>query len=378
MTKYNYAVANEAIAQGIITEIWVPENESCPDNDITKSILGSPFLLRTNIIGKLKYDIIIRSIELRKIFINKGLDRDTVVLIPSIYSNLLLYLTSYFLGTLRLEIKPYVIIVLRFGFRDCGIFLKLGKRLKPLLPLTFHMMRYLNKKKNVYFCSDSNLITEELISEGICNATTIPIPHLPPYFKGNINNRLTIGFFGGARFDKGFDLLPEIIEKTIRKYPNVYFYIQAYRDQGKQMISEIEKLHYISKCHPDKIEIVDNYLSDLEYAQAMRKCSIILIPYRTGYGYYNKNTSGILTEVIACGAWAIVPSGTWMAAQSNNYSKIVTFDGQNHQSILKSIYMCMDHCNKFNTEMIDDQIKRWYSYHSPYKYINSIIKLIEP
>jgi glycosyltransferase involved in cell wall biosynthesis len=273
------------------------------------------------------------------------------------------------LGLLGRPVKSKIVIVLRRGLKDhLRSFDPVKARLKTLLTNPF--LKYLHDKKRVLLFADSELITEELVAAGFADAKTLPIPHLPPRQQNqHRQGGIVIGYFGGARYDKGFDILPRLMECVLNKYQNGSLILQSFLfDRSGPVQVAAAKLCALRDAFPDRITLLPKYLSDAEYADYMRKCSIILIPYRREF--YGKGTSGVLAEAIACGGWAVVPADTWMASQREKYSRIVTFDSFDTQSLVDAVDFCIKNQINVDTEKVNAEIDKWYSFHSPQNYVN--------
>jgi glycosyltransferase involved in cell wall biosynthesis len=361
---YDFSLAAEAIRQGVSAEIWCGDRgDNCPPDFVKQCLTSKPPPRRT--LRSKALSALARTVELRKIFAQSTLDGDTVILIPSIDSHLLLDLS---LGLLGRPVKSKIVIVLRRGLKDhlCSLD-PVKARLKTLLTSPF--LKYLHDKKRVLLFTDSELITEELISLGFGDSRTLPIPHLPPRQQpARRSGEVVIGCFGGARFDKGFDLLPEIVDSVLKRHANVSFIVQSFLfDKSPVIESARQKLIDLSRSSPEKLSLLDNYLSDRQYAESMAKCSIVLIPYRKEF--YGKGTSGVLAEAIACGAWSVVPADTWMAAQKPKYSRIVSFDSLDAKAIMGAIDFCVHSQGNFDIQKTSVEIDEWYKFHSPENYI---------
>lgn len=378
--SYDFAVAYEALRQGIPVEIWCPKRNEGVQPDFVKECLHSRVTMKK---WKDWDKIIIATLgiawELRGLFKINVFKKDTLVLIPAIDH---FFLFAFLLGTFRIKTKPKIVIILRSGLKSnyqkeykCKSFVSVLRSL--IHNIVFHpfLIKYLHKTKNVVFCSDSKLITEELRGCGLSEAVTLPIPHLPlKQEKKTINSDMIVGYFGGARFSKGFDLLPDIIKISLETHKNISFIIHAYIfEDSKQMHNAQREICEFKKLYPDKIEIIDKYLSTDEYGEMMKRCSIILIPCRKDF--YGIGTSGIVAEAIACGAWAVVPSDTWMAAQKTKYDKIVVFENSQVETIIKALAFCIENEKNVDIEKINQQISNWYAFHSSANYFNILQSL---
>lgn len=337
--QYDYSIAKEAQKRGIPVEVWCPINSQASQESFVKPCLMRPFWLRKNPAAKLLSAI--RSIfEWRKLLTDKAFDKDTIVLIENVRPIILLLLLLALVG---LKLKPKVVVVLR-------------RTLNKLLV-------YLLKRKQILLFSDSELISEQI------NAETLPIPHMPPRNENLAdNNKIVIGYFGEARFDKGFNLLADLVRLVLAETNKMSFIVQVNIHKPDKLIERAyHQLKELKQANPGQLEIVDRYLSDDEYVSLMRKCSIILIPYRKKY--YGLGTSGILAEAIANGSWAVVPKGTWMAEQKHKYDRIIEFAEPTPEALLQAISYCSSKNISVDKSKLKQQIDRWYEFHSPKKYI---------
>jgi glycosyltransferase involved in cell wall biosynthesis len=342
--QYDFSIAREAIRRGIVAEVWSPKRKD-PQPEFVKQYLKTPFWKRANALGKI-FAALGSIFEWRTLFMSEKLDNNSIVLIQTIKFPILVFLS---LGLVGISVKPKLAIVLRRGIENS---------------IARTLMKYLNNRKNTVFLPDSELITEELLGEGFQNAKTLPIPHLPAREALEKENRRVIGYFGEARYDKGFDLLPGLIENVLKDDQSASFIIQSnVHKRTAAMADAVGRLFNIGDSFPSRLEIIDRYVSDAEYAALMRKCSIILIPYRGKL--YGKGTSGILAEAIACGKWAVVPAGTWMADQKKKYPKIAIFNAATVESIANAIKAC-----EGNFLGLEQKIDEWYKFHSAENYLN--------
>lgn len=367
--QYDFSVAEEALQEGIKTEIWCPARAGSQPQFV-KQYLKSPSRIKNPLIWAL-ITFATRISELGSFFRREEIDKSTIVLIPCTDSHFLL---SLYLGTIGVNVDAKVIVVLRRGLSEH--WMPLGYLTRKIISvINDPFMSYLYYKKNVYFCSDSDLITQELLTRGFNKTATLPIPHVPAKKERSADKNTTvISCFGGACYEKGFDLVPELIRVLIEKKEKVFFIIQNFFRQTSRidlMTKAMRDIGELQKIYSDKLLVIDKYLSDSEYSDYMKRSSIVLIPYRKEF--YGKGTSGILAEAIACEAWAIVPSGTWMAAQKEKYDKIVIFDDLTVTSLVDAITYCISNENSINDGHVKKQIDEWCSFHSPVNYLKSLM-----
>lgn len=353
--QYDLSVAKEALRRGLKTEVWCPADSKASKTEYMKYRLKTPFWTVKSRLAK-SITAFLSIFEWRDIFKNGELDGDTLVLIENIKFPIFICLS---LGLIGIKVRPTVAVVLR---REPGNMVEKA------------LMAYLYKRKNFIFMSDSDLITEKLKKDGFIDAKTLPIPHMPPRStRQRSGNEWEIGYFGETRYDKGFDLLPGLVDKVLEKEKTARFMIQMNMHKATvEMKKAGEQLHEIARKYPERIDMVHRYLPDNEYEAYLRKCDIILIPYRKEY--YGKGTSGVLAEAIACGAWAVVPEGTWMSEQKNKYLKIRTFPEASSETLAQAVDDCIGGEGKVDPVTLKQQIDGWYDFHSARNYLEIICR----
>ena len=96
------------------------------------------------------------------------------------------------------------------------------------------------------------------------------------FFSRSINNlSKTIGYMGDARVNRGFNLLPELIEKLTAISSDFKFIIQ-YAKTDKTVIATSDKLHEMAKLNSN-INICQKYLDYKEFRDTLKKIDIMPI-----------------------------------------------------------------------------------------------------
>ena len=151
---------------------------------------------------------------------------------------------------------------------------------------------------------------------------TVPLPVMaPPIRRGPVALLPHLVFAGGARAEKGYDLLPSLVDAlsgkmrlTIHSGP-----IGAGTDPGVQQAHR-----RLTRMSGPDLVLVERLLDPPEYMDLLAGTDLMLLPYQAGA--YGPRSSGILAEARAMGVPAIVPRGTWMA-DAAGASPCVLFDG---------------------------------------------------
>jgi glycosyltransferase involved in cell wall biosynthesis len=178
--------------------------------------------------------------------------------------------------------------------------------------LSLKLINLLKSKYNIYLITDSQKLVTEFSKLTKQEIFLLPIPHTHnPNSNQTINQNLIISSLGGARKNKGVDLIIDSIFEIskISIFNNVKFLIQANCNQDDYYM--MEKINELRKYNFSNVEIIDNELSEKKYYDTIYKSDIVLIPY--DLGIYYSNTSGIFTEAMSLGKPVIVTEGTWMS-----------------------------------------------------------------
>lgn len=128
-------------------------------------------------------------------------------------------------------------------------------------------------------------------------------------------------FAGGARVEKGYDLLPSLVRRLRGKMRLTVHSgrIDAMADPN------IQRTHHelVRMSGPDLV-LLERPLDPAEYMDLIASADLILLPYRADS--YGPRSSGILAEARAMGIPAIVPRDTWMAEAAGPCPGVL-FDG---------------------------------------------------
>ena len=174
--------------------------------------------------------------------------------------------------------------------------------------------------RSMFFWS-SEIHVERHRTLGLEQARLIPIPlaaRLCPEADNSENNNLTLTFLGQSSSRKGFHLLPELVARVRKAFPNrnINFDIQYvanenYPQKGliKEAMLDLKRLG---------VNLITDKLDDDAYINILTRANIILLPYQLNGDdshYANGGSSGILIEALANAKVVIVPADSWLALQ---------------------------------------------------------------
>jgi glycosyltransferase involved in cell wall biosynthesis len=133
-----------------------------------------------------------------------------------------------------------------------------------------------------------------------------------------LKNRVTFGYFGEAREEKGFLLLPEIIEQLLEQYQpdRIQFCIQVGatpHNENARISGARMRLRELATTYAkwNTILLHDQFPDMASYYNAMASCDAVLLPYTTRA--YAVRGSGVALESLALGIPIVVTPGTDMA-----------------------------------------------------------------
>ena len=158
-------------------------------------------------------------------------------------------------------------------------------------------------KNNFVLLTDSEMLSSTLPKYYHRVVHCVPIPHTDgqhtnaePSIKSI--EQITCWWPGAPRAEKGLDIIQNLA--TLHD-PGVH----------KLTLVVARSVNLSSKKGCISIEMIDDKLSQQDYANRFFSSDIILLPYDKDI--YSESTSGIFTECIVAGVIPLVTKGTWMA-----------------------------------------------------------------
>jgi len=146
---------------------------------------------------------------------------------------------------------------------------------------------------------------------------TLPIPHT----KGRLRRSefrlpLCLSYVGDARTEKGFQLLPRVVEDCAADRAlkdSVHFAIQANYNVPHGEPHCVVAKSQLQTTGRVRVELMDRALAAEQYDRLVERSDIGLLLYLRE-NYYAR-TSGVLLEYLSAGIPVIVPANTWLSTQ---------------------------------------------------------------
>lgn len=237
--------------------------------------------------------------------------------------------------------------------------------------LGLKLINSIKNKYKIYLITDSQKLVTEFARVTSQKIQLLPIPHTHKLNNNFDNHKLIISSLGGARKNKGVDLIIDAIIDLSRDniFKNIDFIIQSNCHENDNYMKS--KINLLRSYKFDNVKILDSALSEDDYYKIFNKTDIVLIPY--DLGIYYANTSGIFTEATSMGKPVIVTRDTWMSDNLSNNCGLLINNRDSDDLVLKIKSMVL----KYNEYKIASELnaKNWNNYHNPNNFINELLKI---
>jgi hypothetical protein len=175
------------------------------------------------------------------------------------------------------------------------------------------------------FYTDTKQLTDQYNFLGVAPFETMPVP--VAYDQINSLDSLgetavvNITYLGDARDEKGFDLLPTVVEYYVAsnalpprslngKWRQCRFSFQSnFNVPGGEPKSRVAK--QILAGYPDLVNLMEGPFSSPDYSRLLLQSDIVVVPYDADS--YGARSSGVFYEAVAAGKPVVVPAKTSMA-----------------------------------------------------------------
>lgn len=160
-------------------------------------------------------------------------------------------------------------------------------------------------------------------------------------------NTLTILFAGAARNEKGFHLLPGIIERVTTVFPNARFIVQTPCigdvSTTTQVLAELSQLGRNTQLLPGDLPATD-------YTNLLAEADIVLLPYCPVS--YSIRGSGMATEAQVLGIPCVAPASASFTKTFSNCDAIHVFAKHSIESIANATIRAAQATLKVNERQI--------------------------
>ncbi len=293
----------------------------------------------------------------------------------------------------RHRVSGHMMILMRYTprFKSCGW---LKKHLHPYWRIRPHHLNGIHARLKGRFTlvTDSEPLTEDYSAVFRHRLITLPIPineHIlqaeepPSPLKGiaaryglKPKGKIRIGYVGDARSAKGFPLLPGLVRRILSETSlEVDFVFQcpsaASGVETSQLPKGVAELIEMAGGANNRVTLIQEKLSEIEYAQLIRSLDIVLIPYRLE-GYVEP-TSGIFAEALALAKPVVVPAGTWMANELHKSGGGLEFQSGDESDLTAKVIELVQSYDVFTAKARAFSAK-WKAFHNSHTLAEMLIR----
>lgn len=124
----------------------------------------------------------------------------------------------------------------------------------------------------------------------------------------------TLGYIGDARREKGFQLLPTVLQNLFqyRIILEARLKAHAYTPKGPQDLSILRAIEQLRLSTPRHVELIEEALDSKAYLELLSSCDAVLVLY--DQENYAARSSGVFVEALCAHRPVVVTAGTSMAA----------------------------------------------------------------
>ena len=262
--------------------------------------------------------------DTRTLFNRVKLEKDDIVFVPTLGLTELLGFLEYFKKEPRSKLASWHLLFRRniYTGRETEYW-RQDEDLRILRNTLLHFTQS-TEEHRVFFYTDTDELSEQYNRFGISTFNTLPVPHTNPASPSstheneekNKNSPLIVTYLGDARTEKGYHLIPHIINDLWLDYVNsgkVRFVLQSNFNLPKGEPKIVVARSDLESLPKEKVHLIYNALSFEEYTKLLLETNIMLLLYDAS-NYYARS-SGILVECLAAGIPVIVPAATWLSRQ---------------------------------------------------------------
>jgi len=155
-----------------------------------------------------------------------------------------------------------------------------------------------------------------------------PLPESAEEDSSAGKNEIVMAAYGGARHEKGSDVLVAAVEEYCRRHPEarVRFVLQSVGGDGKLWDRLKGNL---------KARLIPDYFADGEYARQLRETDVLVLPYRRFS--YGLRVSRVVVEAMTHGIPMVATHGTTLGDQANEFGAAVLCEDGDADSLVQAM-----------------------------------------
>lgn len=153
--------------------------------------------------------------------------------------------------------------------------------------------------------------------------------------KRRSSTQITMACYGPARAEKGSDILIRAITIFLQRFPEsrvrfVFQWMEDFFSEGGDWV----RLD-TSMLNDKRVEVIQRYFNDGEYADYLARTNVLLLPYRRSS--YGLRVSRVVIEAMTAGIPVITTRETTLHEQSSQYGSCLSVEDGNVESLVQGI-----------------------------------------
>jgi glycosyltransferase involved in cell wall biosynthesis len=247
--------------------------------------------------------------------------RDDLVYFPNLLQNQL-YAVSLWLARLPVENRPVIAVMLRY--LNHAMDYVQARANKELIALYYRYaareLRAIQPRSLI--CADTRELAaayQKMIGFPVIElANPMDVSDLLVSSAARaISARPVVVYQGHTSPLRGFQFLPEVIERCAALSPKPRFIVQVQNRDAAAATGMTPMLERLEKMSADDVKLVSGALSATDYFALLAEADIVLLPYSPSF--YGHGSSGVFTEAASAGKVVVVSNSTVPARQGREY-----------------------------------------------------------
>lgn len=172
-----------------------------------------------------------------------------------------------------------------------------------------------------------------------------------------------VGILGGARREKGEDVIPDLIASSTAARHDIEFVVQDHR------LSQDDP----SLLTPEspRVTLLRGWLDEDDMQKICRTLDLAVLPYERRF--YAQAVSGVFTLMTGCGVPCVVPSGTWMSRRiEEGEAAGIVYHGDTAEVVHAALSEALDTLRQLQERSIG-KAGAWISRYSAESWIDDLL-----
>jgi glycosyltransferase involved in cell wall biosynthesis len=222
-------------------------------------------------------------------------------------------------------------------------------------------------RERVRLLADSDTLVEEYaeLAPGL-RFDLAPIPHLRETDDGTPARTFRIGTVGEARENKGFHLLPRLVRRAAEaNLRGVEFHLHSFASDPS---AAFLRRALAGLRHP-MVRLYPSEMPATEYQRFLASLDLVVMPYTLDN--YHAQTSGVFAEAMGAGKLVVVPRGSWMARQLDEYGGGAAFCPGDAEDLARTALDVIENREQYQAGRAE-RVRRWRAFHNPDRFLELV------